>query len=106
MRESFESMHETTPSLAGAAQAAGLQVQRVPLLVLEPERSTPAPAPDGIGVRVLGAGDAALADAQGAVELAFATPGTRSGRPARRSATSPPPGWPTSASCASGSAAR
>jgi len=79
VRESFEWMHETTPSLAGAAQAAGLQVQRVPLLVLEPERYTPAPVPDGIGVRVLGAGDAALADAQGAVELAFATPGTEVG---------------------------
>jgi ribosomal protein S18 acetylase RimI-like enzyme len=79
VRESFEWVHETTPSLAGAAQAAGLDVQRVPLLVLDPDAWTPARAPEGIAVRMLGASDPALADAQGAVELAFLTPGTAVG---------------------------
>ena len=35
VREAFEWVHETTPSLAGAAAAAGLEVLQVPLLALD-----------------------------------------------------------------------
>jgi N-acetylglutamate synthase-like GNAT family acetyltransferase len=72
VREAFEWVHETTPSLAGAAVAAGLEVLRVPLLALEPARWSLPPAPAGIELRMLGADDPALAASQAAVELAFA----------------------------------
>ncbi len=75
VREAFEWVHETTPSLAGAAAAAGLEVLRVPLLALDAAEWTPAPEPDGVAVRMLGADDGALAGAQGAIELAFAAGG-------------------------------
>ena len=72
VREAFEWVAETTPSLAGAATAAGLEVRQVPLLALEPAAWSPASAPAGVAVRMLGADDPALAGAQAAVELAFA----------------------------------
>jgi ribosomal protein S18 acetylase RimI-like enzyme len=74
VREAFEWVHETTPSLAGAATAAGLDVQQVPLLALEPAAWSPPPAPAGVALRMLGADDPALAAAQATVELAFAPP--------------------------------
>jgi ribosomal protein S18 acetylase RimI-like enzyme len=80
VREAFEWVHETTPSLAGAATAAGLEVVQVPLLALD-EPPAPAPPPPGVTVRMLGADDPALAAAQGAIELAFAAPGTAVGAP-------------------------
>jgi len=73
VRERFEWVHETTPSLAGAAAAAGLEVLRVPLLALAADEWAPPPAPAGVRVRMLGAGDGALPAAQAVVELAFAT---------------------------------
>jgi ribosomal protein S18 acetylase RimI-like enzyme len=79
VREAFEWVHETTPSLAGAAEAAGLEVLRVPLLALDAEAWTPAPAPDGVEVRALTADDPALASAQAVVELAFAAAGMELG---------------------------
>jgi len=75
VREAFEWVHETTPSLAGAAMAAGLDVRQAPLMSLNAEARAPAPAPDGVTVRMLGAEDPALAHAQGAIELAFAAEG-------------------------------
>lgn len=79
VREAFEWVHETTPSLVGAATAAGLEVTMVPLLALDPDAWEPAAPPPGVTVRILGADDPALAAAQGAVELAFAAPGTAVG---------------------------
>ena len=73
VREAFEWVHETTPSLAGAATAAGLEVTQVPLLALDAAAWTPAPAPAGVTVRMLGADDLALPAAQATVEVAFAT---------------------------------
>lgn len=70
--EAFEWVHETTPSLAGAAEAAGLEVQQVPLLALDAAAWTPAPTPDGVTLRALTADDPALEGAQAVVELAFA----------------------------------
>src|SRR3954470_8993158 len=55
--ERFEWIAEMTPSLAGAAQAAGLNVTRVPLMALEAAAWRPAPAPEGVQVRVLSADD-------------------------------------------------
>jgi GNAT superfamily N-acetyltransferase len=75
VREALEWVAETTPSLAGAATAAGLEVTRVPLLVLDPGAWTPPPAPPGVNVRMLGADDAGLAGAQAVVEVAFAATG-------------------------------
>jgi ribosomal protein S18 acetylase RimI-like enzyme len=74
VREAFEWVAETTPSLAGAAIAAGLEVRQAPLLALEPEAWSPPSAPAGVTVRMLGPDDPALAAAQAAVELAFAPP--------------------------------
>ena len=47
VRESFEWVHETTPSLAGAAEAAGLEVLHVPLLALDAGRGRPCPRRPG-----------------------------------------------------------
>ena len=72
VREAFEWVHETTPSLAGAAAAAGLDVLRVPLLALDPAAWAPPAAPADVELRMLGADDPALPAAQAVVELAFA----------------------------------
>ncbi len=75
VREAFEWVHETTPSLAGAAAAAGLQVLQVPLLALAADEWEPPSAPAGVALRMLGADDRSLPAAQAAVELAFAADG-------------------------------
>ena len=72
VREAFEWVHETTPSMAGAAEAAGLEVTCVPLLALDPAAWAAPPAPPGMSVRLLAPDDPALPAAQGVVELAFA----------------------------------
>ena len=72
VREAFEWVHETTPSLAGAATAAGLEVVRVPLLALDAADWAPPPAPAGIALRMLAADDHSLPAAQAVAELAFA----------------------------------
>jgi ribosomal protein S18 acetylase RimI-like enzyme len=79
VREAFEWVHERTPSMAGAAEAAGLAVTHVPLLALDlAEWDTP-PPPEGLTVRLLTPNDDALPSAQGVVELAFAAAGTGPG---------------------------
>lgn len=72
--ERFEWIAEITPSLAGAAAAGGLTVTRVPLMALEAAAWRPAPAPEGVTVRLLEADDAEVARANAAVELAFIEP--------------------------------
>ena len=86
VREAFEWVHETTPSLAGAAEAAGLGVVQVPLLALEADAWSPPPAPEGVSVRMLDADDPALVPASAAVEVAFAANDTDlgAGGPAER----------------------
>ncbi|HWT24413.1 MAG TPA: hypothetical protein VN213_12985, partial [Solirubrobacteraceae bacterium] len=64
VREAFEWVHETNPSMAGAAEAAGLAVVRVPLLVLDGARWRPPPVPDGLALRLLAPDDPALHPAQ------------------------------------------
>jgi ribosomal protein S18 acetylase RimI-like enzyme len=72
--ERFEWIAELTPSLAGAAEAAGLVVTRVPLMALEAAAWAPAPGPEGVQVRLLAADDPELGRANAAVELAFIQP--------------------------------
>jgi ribosomal protein S18 acetylase RimI-like enzyme len=75
VREALEWVHETTPSLAGAARAAGLEVLQVPLLALAADGWTAPPTPAGVTLRMLVPDDPALPAAQAVVELAFAAEG-------------------------------
>jgi ribosomal protein S18 acetylase RimI-like enzyme len=75
--ESFEWVHDVTPSLTTAAEEAGLVVQRCPLLVLAGE---PAPPPPGTTARLLGPDDDELALAEAIASVGFgAGIGTRVG---------------------------
>jgi ribosomal protein S18 acetylase RimI-like enzyme len=73
VREAFEWVAETTPSLAGAAAAAGLEVQAVPLLAapVDALKAQPPPAAGGTRLRMLADDDDALARSQDVVEVAF-----------------------------------
>lgn len=84
--ERFEWVHETTPSMAGAAEAAGLVVTRVPLLALDAEAWAPVTPPPGVTVRMLRPDDAALESAYAVTELGFAAEGmdVGEGGPAER----------------------
>ena len=79
--EALEWIHDLRPGLLAVALAARLNVKQVPLMVLGDGRwRTPDP-PDGVTVRLLGAGDPVLA-ASGAVQyIGFANPGTAAGAP-------------------------
>ena len=79
VREALEWVHETTPSLAGAATAAGLEVLQVPLLALAADGWSPPPTPAGVALRMLVPDDPALPAAQAVVELAFAAEGMELG---------------------------
>jgi ribosomal protein S18 acetylase RimI-like enzyme len=79
VREALEWVAETTPSLAGAAQAAGLEVTAVPLLALELADWAPPRGPRSAAVRTLAADDAALAAAHVTQDVAFAAGGTAVG---------------------------
>jgi len=76
--ETLEWVAEITPSLAGAARAAGLDVTAVPLLALEPADWTGPPGRAG-SVRTLAADDAALAAAYVTQHVAFAAGGSAPG---------------------------
>lgn len=69
----LEWVHDTAPSLAAVARAAGMTVQECPLLVLELLLETP--VPDGT-VRLMDAEDDDVAVVQAAIRVAFGTPGT------------------------------
>lgn len=87
--ERLEWIHEVAPELIGVARAARMEIVQAPLMVLGDGRwRTPDP-PDGVTVRLLSAGDRALA-ASGAVQnIGFANPGTAVGEagPAERDAS-------------------
>jgi len=72
----LEWVHETTPSLAGAAQGSGMSVTRCPLLVLGTLR---APRPPAATVRLLGPGGPELAEVRAAVHVGFGAAGTATG---------------------------
>jgi ribosomal protein S18 acetylase RimI-like enzyme len=70
--EALEWVHETTPDLHDHAVAAGMEVLRAPLLVLDPEK-LPEPHPH---VRVLGTRPVEVSVV---AQLAFSSPGTSLG---------------------------
>jgi ribosomal protein S18 acetylase RimI-like enzyme len=69
----LEWVDEVTPWLAAAAAGAALQVERYPLLVLEAPR--PAPAIEGVNVRIADADDPAIPAARAAIHRAFGSEG-------------------------------
>jgi len=69
----LEWVHDTAPSLAAVARAAGMTVQECPMLVLESLLETP--APDGT-VRLMDAEDDDVAVVEAAIRVGFGTPGT------------------------------
>jgi len=72
VREAFEWVAETSPSMAGACRAAGLAVEAVPLLAAPVDALRAAPPVAGaVGLRMLGADDAALPESQDVVDVAF-----------------------------------
>ncbi|MEP6952850.1 MAG: GNAT family N-acetyltransferase [Solirubrobacteraceae bacterium] len=75
--EKLEWIVDTTPSAEAAACAAGLEVERFPLLVLD--RPLAAAPVAGVTVRVLDADDRALPATQAAVAVGFGSPGTTVG---------------------------
>jgi ribosomal protein S18 acetylase RimI-like enzyme len=77
--EAFEWVHETTPSLLPAAEAAGLDVLRAPLLVLDRAAWLPHDPPAGVRVRMLDPDDADLAAATAVAHVAFSVAGTAAG---------------------------
>jgi ribosomal protein S18 acetylase RimI-like enzyme len=91
--EVVEWVHETTPGLLDAVRAeASLQVEEIPLMVLDGEPGRVA-LPAGVTVRLLTARDGdALAAASAVSGVAFAAPGTARGEqgPAERDAETRP----------------
>ncbi|MFD0560897.1 GNAT family N-acetyltransferase [Kitasatospora saccharophila] len=78
--ESFEWVHEVTPGLRAAVEAAGLEVHEHPLLVLDLDAPpTDAPLAGAAEVRVLDPADPLLAAAITLPHLAFAEAGTSVG---------------------------
>ena len=69
----MEWVHDTAPSLAEAARAAGMTVQECPLLALG---SLVEPRPADGRVRLMGAEDDDLVTVQAAIGVGFDTPGT------------------------------
>ncbi|HSZ39455.1 MAG TPA: GNAT family N-acetyltransferase [Trebonia sp.] len=76
--ESFEWLEQTAPLMAPAAEAAGLEVRRHPLLVLGHLLPRP-PVPPRITVRIVTPDDPDLVLAWAVPGVAFAHPGTQVG---------------------------
>ena len=75
--EAAEWVHDTTPSLRPIAEAAGLVVESLPLMVLGASREVPTPR--GVGIRVVPPDDATLATVSAVAEVGFGSPGTSVG---------------------------
>jgi len=71
VREALEWVAETTPSLADAARATGMEVVAVPLLAAPADDVSAVPEVAGVTLRMLGADDPALVASQDAVDRAF-----------------------------------
>ncbi|MFI0262595.1 GNAT family N-acetyltransferase [Streptomyces sp. NPDC017056] len=85
--ESFEWVAETTPGLRIAVEETGLAVHEHPLLALDLDGGgapDPAGTADGVTVRVLEAGDPALAYAVAVPHVAFGQPDTLVGEAGAR----------------------
>ncbi|MGH8893647.1 MAG: GNAT family N-acetyltransferase, partial [Actinomycetes bacterium] len=93
--EVVEWVHETTPALLGAVQAEGsLQIEEIPLLVLDGDLSSGAPeVPPDVTVRLLTPADAdQVVAARAVADVSFAAAGTELGAagPAERDAARRP----------------
>jgi ribosomal protein S18 acetylase RimI-like enzyme len=78
--ESIEWVHETTPSLLGAAREAGLEVLEAPLMVLDRGAWRAPDAPPGVTLRVLDADDLdGLAASRAVQNVGFGAGGTAAG---------------------------
>jgi ribosomal protein S18 acetylase RimI-like enzyme len=78
--ESIEWVHETTPSLLGAAHAAGLEVLEAPLMVLDRGAWRAPEPPRGMTLRVLDADDVdGLAASRAVQNVGFGAAGTAAG---------------------------
>jgi len=72
----LEWIHETAPSLADRARAAGMTVHECPLLILGPLAE---PDPVNGEVRLMEAADCELGNVNAAIDVAFGMPGTAVG---------------------------
>ena len=77
--ESLEWVHETTPSLLGAAHAAGLEVLEAPLMVLDRGAWRAPEPPSGLSLRILDADDPALPASVAVQNVGFGAAGTAAG---------------------------
>jgi GNAT superfamily N-acetyltransferase len=84
----FEWIHDLVPGFVDVVRGAGLSVHEVPLLVLGAGRFRAPEPPEGVTVRLLGAGDSALPASGAVAHIAFGAPGTARGEagPAERDA--------------------
>jgi ribosomal protein S18 acetylase RimI-like enzyme len=78
--ETLEWVVETTPSLAGAGAAAGLNVVQYPLMVLDRRSFVTVDPPDGIVVRLLKDDDPEFVRAHAVAAVGFRASGTAVGR--------------------------
>jgi ribosomal protein S18 acetylase RimI-like enzyme len=76
--ESFEWIEQVAPEMAAAADEAGLEVQRHPLMVLDALSAVP-PLPPGVSVRVVAPEDQELDRIWAVPAVAFGHPGTAAG---------------------------
>ena len=78
--ETIEWVFETTPSLAEAALAAGMRVERSPLVVLERATFVAPIAADAVKVRFVEADDPDFLGVHAVATVGFGAPGTQVGR--------------------------
>jgi GNAT superfamily N-acetyltransferase len=77
--EALEWVFDTSPTVADAASAAGLAVQRCPLLALCGTPVSPGCAPDGVEVALVDPDDPGLPSIRAVADIGFGTPGTARG---------------------------
>jgi ribosomal protein S18 acetylase RimI-like enzyme len=75
----LEWVEGTTPSLADAAIAAGLEVHRHPLMVLDNDGPSHRPEVDGVAVRMATPDDEVLPALWAVLHVGFSSPGTAAG---------------------------
>jgi GNAT superfamily N-acetyltransferase len=77
--ETFEWVHETTPSLLDAVRSVGLEVLEAPLLVLDRSAWRAPEPPSDLTLRTVEADDPVLATARAVQNVGFGAPGTAAG---------------------------
>ena len=77
--QSIEWMYAAAPSLAAAAEAAGLRVARYPLMILDVAARASVAIPDGYEVRLLAPDDPDFGRAHAVAAVAFGAGGTQIG---------------------------